>query len=254
MFIRLIAGLFLLLTVPLASEATAVELTDVIKSLETPFNSETTESGRIKSFQAEFFQESHIASIKRVQHGQGTVSFKFAERSVSGAMQAMFRWEYREPSVQEIISDGRTLWVYLPENRQVIESDISQVSAQQGENPVTFLSNLGNLSRDFSISWGAEQVDKEGNYLLRLDPRKESQLIQQMQVVVSGAAVTDWRTGHRTAEVFPLLSTLVTDPTGNRTLIEFHDVKINRKLEDRLFSFEKPEDVDLLKPDEQMAF
>jgi outer membrane lipoprotein carrier protein len=251
---RLVAGLFLLVFAPFISAAADVQLNDVIKTLETPFNNQTALAERILDFKAEFFQESHVASINRVQRGQGKVSFKFSTSSEDESPIAKFRWEDREPSVQEIISDGRIMWVYLPDNRQVIESDISQINAGQGENPVTFLSGLGNLSRDFLIDWGSTQTEERGNYLLHLEPRRPSQFIQQMEVVVRRAAVLDWLKQRKTGRIFPILSTLVTDANGNRTAIEFRDMQVNQKLSEQLFHFEKPEDVELMKPDEQWEF
>ena len=147
----------------------------------------------------------------------------------------MFRWEYVEPEIQEIVSDGRTMWVYLPENNQVIVSDIQHVQDQQGDNPVTFLSNLGNLSRDFQISWGAERTDENGNFLLQLVPRKESQLISRMEVAVARDAVTDWLQGKATGQTFPLHATRVTDAGGNRTSIAFQEPRVNGQLPESQF-------------------
>ncbi len=250
----LIVGLFLLLFIPGSSVAAEIELNEVIDALETPFKNQTKSSERIHDFRAEFFQESHIASIDRTQHGQGTVSFKFVTSATDERSLAKFRWEYREPSIQEIISDGQTMWVYLPENRQVIESDMGQINAKQGENPVTFLSGLGNLSRDFSINWGSPRVVEAGGYRLQLEPRKESQFIQQIELIVSEEAIRSWLKQHKTGDVFPILATLITDPNGNRTAIEFRDVQVNQKLADQLFSFERPEGVELVDPGGQMGF
>ncbi|MEA3545942.1 MAG: outer membrane lipoprotein carrier protein LolA [Thermodesulfobacteriota bacterium] len=250
----LLTSLFLLLFVPVLSVAAEIELNHVINALETPFKSQTKISERIHDFHADFFQRSHIASIGRTQHGQGTVSFKFVTSLVHESSLAKFRWQYREPSIQEIISDGQTLWVYLPENRQVIESDITKIDAQQGENPVTFLSGLGNLSRDFSINWGFPRTVESGGYRLLLEPRKKSQFIQQIEVVVSEMAVNSWLEQHKTGEIFPILTTLITDPSGNRTAIEFRDVQVNQELADRSFSFERPEGVELVHHGEQMSF
>ena len=246
--------LILLLSIPGMSVAAEIELSDVITALETPFKNQTKSSERIHDFRADFSQESHIASIDRTQRGQGTVSFKFVTSTTDETPLAKFRWEYREPSIQEIISDGETMWVYLPENRQVIESDITQINAQQGENPVTFLSGLGNLSRDFSINWGSPRTVESGGYLLLLEPRKGSQFIQQIGVVVSEDAVNVWLKKHKTGEIFPILATLITDPNGNRTAIKFRDVQVNQMLADQLFSFERPEGVELVDPGEQMGF
>jgi outer membrane lipoprotein carrier protein len=160
----------------------------------------------------------------------------------------MFRWEYRRPSIQEIVSDGRTMWVYLPENRQVIESDLSEVSFQQSDNPVTFLSGLGNLSRDFNVRWGAPNSDRDGNYILDLQPRRSSQLIQALQIVVDRDAVIEYQQNQQSGRLFPILATRVTDPNGNQTSIEFRDIRVNRNISERFFAFRTPAGVEVVRP------
>lgn len=244
---------------PALASAEPVALNDVINTLETPFK--TTNQGKsgqtvswIHDFQAEFLQESQIAALDRVQRGKGEVSFKFLSRQGDKGSLAMFRWVYREPTVQEIISDGQTLWVYLPENRQVIESDLSQANRQQEENPVTFLSSLGNLSRDFTIHWPTPNVDADGNYILELQPRRKSQLIETLQIVVARDAVRAYQQHHTSSWIFPIVATRVTDPNGNRTSIEFRDIRVNLKLSKQFFTFVPPEGVDVVRPTgEQLA-
>jgi len=254
---RIIYSLLLIVLIlpPVSAGAEAVSLNDVITTLETPFKSPLqTEPGMttaaIRDFQAEFSQESQIAAIDRVQRGQGKVSFMFLRRASDQDSLAMFRWEYRQPTVQEIISDGRTLWVYVPENRQVIESDISRISRQQGENPVTFLGGLGNLSRDFKISWAEPKVDEDGNYLIELQPRRDSQLIRTLRIVVARAAVMEYTQHKISGKIFPFLATMVTDPNGNRTSIEFHNIRVNPELSENFFTFVRPEGVDVIHPTE----
>ncbi len=254
MFMRLFVALLALFCLPSLSGATEVQLSAVVNALETPFKAQTKPLDRIQDFTADFSQESHIASIDRTQHGQGVVSFKFLAAPQDGSSIAKFRWEYHKPSVQEIISDGHLMWVYIPENRQVIESDISQVNGQQGQNPITFLSGLGNLSHDFEINWAAGKIDQAGDYLLLLKPREGSQFIQQIEVVVSHEAVNEWQKQQKTGKVFPIRVTRITDPTGNRTTIEFHDVQVNQHLADKLFSFERPEGVEIVDPGAQLTF
>lgn len=243
----------LLLMVPVFAAASEVSLDDVIQTLEVPFQQQTQETAKIKDFQAEFSQESHISSINRVQRGEGSVRFRFVYEAADHAPVAKFRWDYRQPNRQEIISDGHLMWVYLPDNKQVIQSDIRQINDQQGENPVTFLSGLGNLSRDFMVDWDLAPTDQEGNFLLMLKPRKESPLIQQMKVVVNKDAVFDWQKQHITGEKFPISATVVTDQQGNQTAIMFHKIKVNQNLDNHLFTFNKPDDVEIVTP-EQMTF
>lgn len=254
MFMRLLISLIVFFCFPFISGATGVELSDVVKALEIPFKAQTKPLGRIQDFTANFLQESHIASIDRTQHGEGMVSFKFLASLEGESSMAKFRWEYRKPSIQEIISDGQIMWVYIPENRQVIESDISQLNAQQGQNPVTFLSGLGNLSRDFVINWSPAKTDQAGDYILQLKPRENSQFIQQIEVVVSHEAVNSWQMQQKTGQIFPISATHITDPSGNRTTIEFHDIQVNQSLADKLFSFIRPDGVELVNPGEQLPF
>jgi len=225
---------------------------DIVKALESPFAIETRAEGRIHDFQADFSQVSHIASINREQRGHGDVRFKFIDGAAQQGAKVLFRWSYLEPDIQEIISDGRMMWVYLPENRQVIESDLSQVQ-EQGPNPVTFLSNLGNLSRDFSIARADPATDDSGNFRLRLVPLQASPQFSSMDAVVSKDAVTNWQQGSGKL-VFPLLKTVVTDLQGNSTAIEFDHIKINPGLATELFVFDKPADVEVVRAGEQLNF
>ncbi|NIQ96491.1 MAG: outer membrane lipoprotein carrier protein LolA, partial [Desulfuromonadales bacterium] len=86
-----------------------------------------------------FTQESSIASLDRTQQGGGRVTLRFEQQGGGQVPLVKFRWEYEHPTRQEIVSDGRTMWVYIPENNQVIESDISEVSRARAQDPLTFL-------------------------------------------------------------------------------------------------------------------
>ena len=257
---RLFILLLLCCSLPTVTLAANIGLNDVIKTLEIPFKSTATKdrgtaTSGIYDFQADFFQESQIASIDRIQRGQGEVSFKFQRRNITDSPLAMFRWEYRQPTIQEIVSDGRTMWVYLPENGQVIESDLSQIDLHRADNPVTFLSGLGNLSRDFLIHWASPNTDREGNYVLELQPRRHSQLIQQLQIVVDRDAVLDYVERNRTGDLFPILATTVKDPNENLTTIEFQDIRVNRNISERFFHFNRPAGVEVVRPTgEQIGF
>lgn len=242
----------LLVLLPGVCSAANVSVNDVAESLQRPFASDVvrergTNTSGIFDFQADFFQESQIAAIDRIQRGRGMVSFLFnyGEKRVP---KAMFRWEYQEPSRQEVISNSKTMWVYLPENRQVIVSDIEQISQQRGENPMTFLTGLGNLTRDFSVRWAVPDHDQDGNYILQLRPRRVSSLIQTLDVIVDRRAVLDYVENNQVGNIFPILATIVVDPAGNRTSIEFSDVRFNRGLSSHFFEFVRPAGVDLVRP------
>ena len=162
-----------------------------------------------------------------------------------------FRWDYTEPTNQEIVSDGQTMWVYLPENRQVIQSDIGAVNRTSADNPLTFLSGLGNLSRDFTIGWAEPNRDQEGNWVLELTPLRPSPLIARLLIVVDRRAVDAFTATGSTGEYLPFLSTTVFDPSGNSTRIEFNDISINQHLGDLPFKFMIPAGVEVVRPSGQ---
>jgi outer membrane lipoprotein carrier protein len=117
---------------------------------------------------------------------------------------------------------------------------------------MTFLTGLGNLSRDFVIDWASPDRDAEGNYVLELQPRRPSPMIQRMLVIVNRDAVLQAGAGSR--PVFPMLSTTVVDPNGNSTAIEFRDVRVNPGLPDAFFTFVPPEGVEILRPTGETGF
>lgn len=265
----------------LALPARAAGLRDVINALENPFQ------GQIRDYTADFFQESKIASLDRLQRARGQVKVRFDYSSRPGKVPTvMFHWEYREPTRQELISDGKTLWVYLPENNQVILSDIEMISKARDNDPMTFLTGLGQLSRDFLISWAEPNRDIEGNYVLDLRPRRTTALINRMVIVVDRAVIEEATTAPATESdlrrpasriepppgpptredffgkssggfgksaqsgglVFPILSTTVYDPNGNSTTIEFSDLRVNRGIPAGEFRFLMPAGVEVVRP------
>jgi outer membrane lipoprotein carrier protein len=169
--------------------AWAVSLGDVIRTLETPFQTKTDKESRIYDYSADFFQESKITSLNRLQRATGRVEVAFDYRREQTVPDVKFRWQYEQPTTQEIVSDGESLWVYLPENNQVILSNIEMINRARQNDPMTFLTGLGNLSRDFQISWATPNTDVDGNYVLELRPRRVSSLINRLIIVVDRYAV-----------------------------------------------------------------
>lgn len=242
--VRKILLLLLLVSVPLWARATESNLDEVIAALNRPFQDQTPVAEQIQNFQADFVQRSHIASIDKTQQGNGVVFFHFRPSTTAAGSRVQFRWNYQQPEKQQIISDGRTLWYYLPDNKQVVESDLTHLDPKQ--NPLIFLNNLGFLEEHFRVSWSDTKRDEKGNYRLRLAPHQQTPLIREMDVVVAAEAVSVWSENHRSGDVFPVLMTAVTDQQGNRTTIMFRQAQTNQDFDPGLFTFQKPADVDIV--------
>lgn len=231
-------------------EVQAQNVRDVINALEVPFRSSTPDAQAVHDIEADFTQESSIASLDRTQQGGGRVAMQFEHRGGDQVPLVKFRWDYVRPTRQEIVSDGRTMWVYIPDNNQVIESDISEVSEARAQDPLTFLTGLGNLSRDFLIRWASPNRDKDGNYVLRLTPRNTTTMFRELEVTVDRRAVIDYTRSGVTGRDFPIRSTTAIDPNGNRTVITFDrdTLRLNRGVSDLEFRFVIPAGVDVVRP------
>ncbi len=236
-----------------APAAPAQSIGDVISALEVPFKSSTPVADAVHDVEADFTQESSIASLDRTQQGSGRVVMRFEHQGSDKVPLVKFRWEYDRPTRQEIVSDGRTMWVYIPENNQVIESDISGISEARAQDPLTFLTGLGNLSRDFLIRWASPDRDADGNYILKLTPRKATTMFREMEVTVDRRAVIDYARSGVTGRDFPIRSTTAIDPNGNRTVITFdrRTLRLNRGVSDLTFRFVMPAGVDVVRPSGQ---
>jgi outer membrane lipoprotein carrier protein len=232
--------------------ARAAGLDDVIRALETPFQSATAKEYRINDYTADFFQESKIASLDRLQQANGRVSVAFNYQGEKTVPEVKFNWQYEQPTTQEIVSDGKTLWVYLPDNNQVILSDVTMVNQSRQNDPMTFLTGLGNLTRDFHIDWAKPQNDSDGNYVLSLQPQQPSSIISRLVIVIFRSSVEAYlkhsMDNSTTGPWFPIRSTTVYDPNGNSTVIEFSNLRINTGIHESTFKFILPAGVQVVRP------
>jgi len=219
--------------VPAAAGAT--ELKTVIAALEQGYQA-------LSDVQASFAQRSAIAGIDREQKGAG----EFAIRKGSGGP-AMFRFIYVKPQKQEIICNGKTVWLYLPENRQVMQMDTEALFAGGNGIAISYLTGLGQVSRDFTITFARERQDKKGNYLLDLVPKKQSPVLSKLMLTVSGTAVEQFQATGKAADPFPLVSSTVIDAGGNRTTMEFSGAKTNKGISPSRFTFKAPSGVEVIK-------
>ncbi len=269
-----------------AAQQVHVGLNDVIATVEKSFKAGSNGQAPVGDFTADFFQRTLLKKESREMRGDGIVSVKLATASSP----LMYRFQYYRPYQQEIVSDGNSLWIYHPENREVILSDVGYMYNRPGFNPdrdraVNFLQGLGRISKDFQINFASGMYDTAGNYVLELNPRHAMLNTRRILLVVSRDSVISYVTGAtpltsgpassqtrtvppttttRTpfagmgmpafgveSDPFPLLSSTVEDQEGNSTTMEFAHVKINTRLANTDFSFLVPPGVEVVKPSER---
>lgn len=224
-----------LFALPLSAASTPASLKDVVSALEKGY-------AGLQDVQADFSQKTSISAVNREQKGSGEVLLK---RPASAT--AMFRFNYSKPK-QQIISNGKQVWFYTPENKQVLVNNVADMFAGGNSIALTYLTGLGHVSRDFEVSFAAEPQDKNGNYQLELTPKKASPVLARLQLTVSSVAVEQMQASGVVKNVFPIVSSIVHDAAGNRTRIDYSRARVNKGLADGKFSFKIPEGVEVIKP------
>jgi len=175
-------------------------------------------------FSARFQQFSTLKAMEIVDTASGSIVVK---------RPGMMKWAYESPEKQVIVSDGRRLWVYRPEDNQVM---VGSAPAFFGNGKgAGFLSDLTDLEKRFEIS---RQPDTPaGDYSLALKPREKTQDISQIRLVVS-------------KETFDITRIITVNGYGDETRIQLSDIRFPEKIDDSTFVFTIPAGADVIKIDE----
>ena len=112
----------------------------------------------IKDFTASFSQTYEGGVLRRKASESGTVAVK-----KPGKM----RWDYTSPEKKLFVSDGQTMFLYFPNEKQVMKNAVP--GQDQATSAVLFLMGKGNITRDFTVRWADGGPDT--SYRLRLDPK-----------------------------------------------------------------------------------
>jgi outer membrane lipoprotein carrier protein len=224
-----------LFTLPLSAASTPATLKDVVSALEKGY-------AGLQDVQADFSQKTTIAAVNREQKGSGEVLLK---RPASAT--AMFRFNYSRPK-QQIISNGKQVWFYTPENKQVLVNSVAAMFAGGNSIALSYLTGLGHVSRDFNINFASEPRDKNGNYQLELTPKKASAILARLQLTVSSEAVVQMQASGEVKNIFPIVSSVVHDAGGNLTRIDYSRARVNKGIDNGKFNFKIPEGVEVIKP------
>ena len=214
---RLFAGtlvcLLAMVAVATAQTPAAQSLDDVIRGLEGAY-------GRINDLKAEFNQNAFNKSLNQTIPATGSVYLKKGGK---------LRWEYTQPTPQEIVSDGKTLWVYTPALNQVNVAPAPEALAGPAG---SFLVGLGKLREHFGVRFmnPAQPRDGDGNVVLDLAPKQPLPTLARLILSVDPRS---WEV--RKAVVY--------DQFENTVTMRFTKMALNSNLPDSLFTFTAPKGV-----------
>jgi len=116
---------------------------------------------KVLTFEADFTQKSYVKMMNQTQSVKGTVKIK-----KPGKM----KWVYGAPDTQILISDGKTLWLYVPEEEQATKVPVESIYSSN--TPALFLAGKGKLTQSFNVESVSEEDE---NILVTLVPKNEDQ-------------------------------------------------------------------------------
>jgi outer membrane lipoprotein carrier protein len=178
----------------------------------------------ISGFSAKFVQVSSIKSMDISDTANGNMWVK-----PPGQM----RWEYKSPDPQLIISDGKQLWVYRPEDNQVM---IGKSPTFFGDGKgAGFLSDIRQIREKFDIS--LEKQENPEVYRLKLVPQKNMMDLAVIYLIVEKSD-------------FRVTRIITRNVYKDETTLDLHDIVFNPELSNDLFTFTIPEKTDVLRIDE----
>ncbi len=176
----------------------------------------TSFSKSLKTLEASFEQTSYDENMKATEKSSGQVYMQKPGK---------FRWNYQEPYAQEIISDGDKLYIY--------EEDLEQVSIRKfdealGTAPISLLTDIKDLKEQFTIK---ELGEVDGLYVLQLEAKVKDTDYHFFLLALGEAGLEKMQ---------------LKDKLGQQTDIELSNVKLNKKLNNSLFTFTPPKGVDVI--------
>lgn len=197
------------------------EVRDVMKRLQARYE-------KTKDLQADFTQKTTIEGFERPMTSSGKVYIKKPGR---------LRWNYLDPSTEDIYVDRDDVKVYVPEHKQVLVGKLTHMAASRA--PLELLQGAAKLDASFDAEpTPGKSRGVGGIRLVTLVPKsREGEVHGAMQKIV--------------VEVFPktyfIRSLSLYEISGNVSNFEFSSLQSNIGLDDELFVPKFPPDVEVVK-------
>lgn len=178
----------------------------------------------VKSARAEFTQ----VVTAPLRQGESTARSKLSSGTFEFQRPNRFRFVYKKPFEQSIVSDGQTLWLHDVDLNQVSARALGQ--ALQGT-PAVILSatSVAALQTSFDLQ---DLPDKAGLQWVAATPRSKDGPLQAIAVGFKGEQLA-------TLEIL--------DSFGQRSVMTFKQLELNPALSADAFSFKAPAGADVVR-------
>ena len=168
------------------------------------------------------------ATFQQVTYsGQGKSRTETSTGTLAVAKPNLFRWQASEPFPQEIVSDGKYVWIYDPDLEQVTRRDVDD---SQSNAPAMILNGkIDQLQEKYRILSLAGETPQMKLY--ELTPKSDQDSFQSIRLAFAEGVLSEL---------------MLEDSLGQRTTILFNDQQVNPDFSEDIFRFDLPEDVDLI--------
>ncbi|MGA1512836.1 MAG: outer membrane lipoprotein chaperone LolA [Methylophilaceae bacterium] len=169
-----------------------------------------------ESFQGSFNQIVFDNQGQIIEEANGKVIFKKPH---------FFKWIYKKPHQNQIISDGEIIYIYDPDLSQVI---MSQFSQSNSNNP-SLIFFQKNIEKFFKVT--TKSIDGELWY--RCQSLSDDADYETLELKFDSQG--------------KVLAMNIIDRLKNKILVNFEDIQTNIKINEATFLFNVPENVEIIK-------
>ena len=169
-----------------------------------------------ESFQGSFNQLVFDNQGQIIEEANGKVIFKKPH---------FFKWIYKKPHQNQIISDGEIIYIYDPDLSQVI---MSQFSQSNSNNP-SLIFFQKNIEKFFKVT--TKSIDGELWY--RCQSLSDDADYESLELKFDSQG--------------KVLAMNIIDRLKNKILVNFEDIQTNIKINEATFLFNVPENVEIIK-------
>jgi len=174
----------------------------------------------VQDFSADFVQTYRGGVLKTQSNQRGTIAVKKPGK---------IRWIYTRPERKELVSDGKKVYWYVPEDKQVTVSEVRP--DDEAATPLLFLSGKGDIARDFTPSLVKAATDDL--LALKLVPRRGEPEYEYLVVALDPGSLQ-------------LRALTTRDRQGGESTLTLTNMKENRRLSDKDFVFTLPRGVNVV--------
>ncbi len=141
------------------------------------------------------------------------------------------RWDYVEPEHKLVVSDGKEMFLYFPDDQQVTVMPVP--SGNQAGTPALILAGVGDFVNDFTSALDAVQDAPTDSYVLRLTPSRAEPDFEFLTVVLD-------------AQSLAITRLIAYDLQGGVSTFFFSNLQENLDLPDTPFTFEIPRGTEII--------